>query len=120
MNKLKHALVGTLVAAAPAITLAQGLNTSALRNTLQGIGGLVSLATSVLIGVAVLVFIWGLVKFIVNADKEEERKQGKQLMLWGLIALVVISSLGAIITLIGNTFGVGANNNLNVTGVQGL
>ena len=43
----------------------------------------------------VLVFFWGLVKFIAKAG-EKDAKEGKSLMVWGLIALFVMFSFWGI------------------------
>lgn len=51
----------------------------------------------ILLGVATLVFFWGLVKFINHADDEKAVEEGKQLMLWGMVALFVMIALWAII-----------------------
>ncbi len=123
MNSITRKILPAItLLALPVISLAQNFGTTVnnISSAMQSVGGLISLATSILVGVAILVFIWGLVKFIINAGDPEKRKEGKQLMLWGLVALVVIASLGAIISLISNTFGIGTNDNLRTTGVQGL
>ena len=43
-----------------------------------------------LFSVALAWFIWGVIEFIRGADNSEERKKGKQRMLWGIIALFVM------------------------------
>lgn len=50
-----------------------------------------------IMGIAVLVFLWGLVKFIARADDERERESGKQLIIWGMIALFVMVTLWSIV-----------------------
>jgi hypothetical protein len=55
---------------------------------------------------ATVLFIWGVVKFfIIDAGEEAKRSQGKQFMIWGLIALVVMSSVWGLVRLFGNTLG---------------
>jgi hypothetical protein len=51
----------------------------------------------VIIGLALLVFFWGLVKFIYNAGDEKTHADGKNLMIWGLIALFVMVSVFGIL-----------------------
>lgn len=46
---------------------------------------------------AVVFFIWGLVKFIYHADKEDAKEEGRGMMVWGMIALFIIVSLWGII-----------------------
>lgn len=52
------------------------------------------------IALAVVGFLWGVVKFIKNADNETEREKGKTFMIWGIIAFLVLVSLWAIVRLV--------------------
>ena len=59
---------------------------------------LVALALPVIFGLAVLAFIWGLVKFIFRIGGDEKAiVEGKKLMVWGLIALFIVISLMSIL-----------------------
>ncbi len=51
----------------------------------------------ILLSLAVLVFFWGIVKFIYNAGDEKKIDEGKQLMLWGMVGLFVMVALWGII-----------------------
>lgn len=55
---------------------------------------------------AILVFMWGLIKFIKNADNETEREIGQKHMLWGIIGLAIMLSAVAIVNVIKGLFGV--------------
>jgi NADH:ubiquinone oxidoreductase subunit 6 (subunit J) len=59
----------------------------------------------ILLSLAVLVFFWGLVKFINHADDEKELEDGKQLMIWGMISLFVMIALWSIIGWIQSNLG---------------
>ncbi len=50
--------------------------------------------------IALTFFFWGLVKFINNASDTDEHEQGKQFMIWGLIAFFVLVSLWGIVNFI--------------------
>lgn len=50
-----------------------------------------------LFAVAVLYFVWGLVKYIQNSDEPGKRAEGAQHMLWGLIGLFIMVSAVAIL-----------------------
>lgn len=52
---------------------------------------------------AVLVFFWGIVKYIWSVGAEKEK--GKQIMIWGVIALFVMSSIWGIVYFIGQQLG---------------
>jgi len=56
--------------------------------------------------VAIVMFIWGVVQFfILNSDEEAKRAQGKQFMIWGVIALAVMLSVWGLVAILGTTFG---------------
>ncbi len=40
-----------------------------------------------LFGVALIGFLWGVAQFILHADNEEKRREGKKIMIWGIIGL---------------------------------
>lgn len=56
---------------------------------------------------AFVMFMWGVVMFIANAEDEEKRATGKQHMFWGIIGLVIIFGANAIVSILRAT--VGAN-----------
>jgi hypothetical protein len=61
------------------------------------------LVTVLVVGMLVL-FMWGLIRFIYNSSDGKKREQGKQFMLWGGLALFVAASLWGIIGLMCQTF----------------
>lgn len=56
-------------------------------------------------GLAVLAFFWGLVKFINHADDEKAVEEGKMLMVYGMIAIFIMVALWAIIGWLQAQFG---------------
>jgi len=74
---------------------------------------LIQAALPVIAALALLVFLWGLAKFIFRlADDEKALADGKNLMKWGLIALFILLSFWAIIQVIHQDLGFG--DTLNV------
>lgn len=61
---------------------------------------------SLLLGVALLVFLWGVFAYIKNAEGDEARETGKKHMLFGIIGLVVMVSAFAILKIAAQTFGI--------------
>lgn len=51
----------------------------------------------ILVSIALILFIWGIVKFILHAGSGNEREEAKDVMFWGLIALFVLFSIWGII-----------------------
>jgi heme O synthase-like polyprenyltransferase len=48
------------------------------------------------VGIALLYFLWGGVKFIYNMNNPDEREKSKQHLLWGIIGLFILFSIGGI------------------------
>ena len=60
-----------------------------------------------LIGLALVGFLWGVAQFILAADDVTKRKEGGKKMLWGIIALFVMISVWGLVAILASTFGVG-------------
>src|SRR3989344_8679743 len=59
---------------------------------------LIKAVLPVIIGLAVLVLFWGLIKFISRVGGDEKAvTEGKKLMIWGLIALFIMISIWGIL-----------------------
>ena len=100
---------------APLLVFAQSL--SGFGTLLTAIGGLVKTATPILIGLALLVFFWGLIKFIFSSGDEEARKQARGYMIGGVIALFVMVSIFGLIVWLRTQFGVTGETTLPLPGV---
>ena len=57
-----------------------------------------------LIGLALVYFIWGIVEFIGKSGDETARTEGKQKMIWGIIALFVIVAVWGLVGVIAQSF----------------
>ncbi len=101
----------TSLLALPLFASAQN-NFSTLQSAIDSIGSIINSAIPVLIAAAVLVFIFGVVKFIVNAGKDDERKKGASIMISGIIGLFVILSVFALVNILQRTFGVDNQNTI--------
>lgn len=55
---------------------------------------------------ATAMFVWGVVQYVINSDEEAKKEQGKQFMIWGIIALTVMFSVWGLVKIVGNTFGI--------------
>ena len=95
MKKYKILLILTL-ALLPSVASAQ---LTGLGELITATGGLINPLIAILVGVALLVFFWGLVKFVfrLGGDGEKAVDEGKRVMKWGLIALFVMVSVWGII-----------------------
>ncbi len=57
-----------------------------------------------LVGVALLVFFWGLVKFIYKAGSETAHEEAKNIMVWGIVGLFVMVSIWGIVSFLYHDF----------------
>ena len=60
----------------------------------------------IVFSLAVIYFFWGLAKFILAAGDEEARAAGKQIMLWGVVAIFVMASVYGLVALLASIVGV--------------
>ena len=59
-----------------------------------------------IVSLAVVVFLWGVVQYVINSQEEAKREKGKQLMIWGIIGLAVMVGVWGLVKLLGSTFGI--------------
>lgn len=65
---------------------------------------LVLAVVPVLVALALLYFFWGVAQWILNMEDSDKHKEGKQRMLWGLVALFFIASIGGLVVMLQATF----------------
>lgn len=110
---MKKALItgsGLMLALAlPLLASAQAINDlSDVGSTLISI--INDIIVPVLFAVAFIVFIWGAFKtFILGANSEDVKEQGKNLMLWGLIGFFVMVSVWGLVNILTGTFQFGSD-----------
>jgi len=61
---------------------------------------------TLMMAVALLVFLWGMYEYVLNADDESARSTGKQHMMYGIIGLLVMISALGILKIAAGTFGI--------------
>ncbi|MFZ2049004.1 MAG: hypothetical protein WAV25_01780 [Minisyncoccia bacterium] len=92
------------LAAAPA--LAFGASTSGFDSFLSSVKGTVDKLIPFLVGLALLGFFWGLVKFIFNSNNDEGREEAKSMMIYAIIALFVMTAVWGLVGFLGTAIGV--------------
>lgn len=65
---------------------------------------------TLLMAVALVVFLYGCFEFVVGANDESARTKGKAHILWGIIGFLVMVSAYAILSIAAGTFGIDVNN----------
>src|SRR3989338_6175002 len=57
-----------------------------------------------LVGLAVLVIIWGVFNYISGAGDEEKRAQAKQYIVWGVVGVFIMLSIWVLVNVLVNSF----------------
>lgn len=116
MKRIKFilgSLFGTL-ALMPALAFAQYNVQSGLGGFLEWFKSLMVMVIPILIGLGVIVFLWGVLRFIFNAGDEEKRKEGRNFMIWGIIGIAVMVSVWGLVNFLQSTFGLQSANESQV------
>ncbi len=103
MNKFQHITLLSLIFI-PTIVFGQDL-TWVNSFTIQSIL-LIRAIVPVLAGIALLLFIWGLIMFILQSGNEQAKEEGKKRMFWGIIALFVLVAVWGLVALLQQITGV--------------
>ena len=80
-----------------------GTKTEDLLNDIRGI---LNILLPLLLALGVILFLWGIVKYITAGGDEEKLKEARKFIVWGLIFLAVMVALWGFVALITNIFGV--------------
>ena len=59
---------------------------------------------TLMLTVALVVFLWGSFQFIANAGNPGKREEGRKHILWGIIGMLIMVSAYAILTIAAGTF----------------
>jgi len=91
----------------PSIAFAQAGTTvtGPIGNTLGQVYAIILSLIPIILAVAVLLFFWGIIKFIASAGDEEARKAGISFMLWGMVGLFVMVTFWGLIGYVQEAFG---------------
>ena len=95
----------------PALVFAQG---GQLTGLLDLFGTLINTATPIVVALALLYFFWGLGRYILAAGDETAQDKGKNMMIWGIIALFVMVSVWGIVGLLGDTLNIQQGGNIDI------
>ncbi|OGC85946.1 hypothetical protein A3D70_00735 [Candidatus Adlerbacteria bacterium RIFCSPHIGHO2_02_FULL_54_18] len=60
---------------------------------------LVNVVTPLLGGIALLIFFWGIIRYLWASGDSQSKASGREVIVWGLVALFVIFSVWGILSL---------------------
>ncbi|MHB1316834.1 MAG: hypothetical protein ACYCZW_03180 [Minisyncoccota bacterium] len=118
MNKIIYGAMSLF----PVLALAGGPST-----TLGNVTGFVNQAKAILallipmaFGLAIIYFFYGVANYISSAGNPEKAKEGKSIMIYGVIAIAVMASVYGLVTYLQNAVGVTGGGTITVPTVPGL
>lgn len=78
-----------------------------LKGLLGDIKGLLDLMFPLMFALGLVYFFWGVAQFILNdAGNDKSREEGKQKMIWGVVALFIMFSIMGILSTISGLTGI--------------
>ena len=97
-------LFGTSFAQTTSVNDCKISNFHTLKDLIMGfaIGCIFTRLISVIVGIGVIVFRWGIFKFI--SSEGEDKQGGRELMFWGIVGIFVMISLWGLVAILQNTF----------------
>lgn len=94
-----------------------GQNAGTLNYILCKISFFISSIIPILITLGVIYFIWGVIQYAIASD-EEAKTRGRDMMIYGLIALLVIVSIWGLVAILQNTFGIQGTATINIPCIE--
>lgn len=95
--------------ASAALTVAAN---SDLSGVLAFVNSVLGVATTLLLALAVVWFLYGVFEFVMNSGSEDKRKEGQSRMIAGIIGIAVMVSVWGLVKIITNTFGTAGQTSL--------
>lgn len=93
------------VFALPFVASAQQAGSSdGIRHLLGIAAGIIQALIPIVIGLAVLVFLWGVLQYVLRSS-DAGKDEGRQFMLWGIIALFVMVSVWGLVNILRDSLG---------------
>jgi hypothetical protein len=102
MIKKIQVLLVSVFMFAPALVFAASA-TGGLHNLLTQVSTLVGRLVPFFIGLALVAFLWGVLRYIFTASGGEDKKEAKMFMVWGIVALAVMVSVWGLVNLLRET-----------------
>jgi len=115
MKKFVKILAGSLWVL-PFVVFAQQVQVGYLSSMINGAKALLDQLVVFLIALAVVWFIWNVIRYTMSSD-DDKKSAAKNQMVWGIIAIAVIVSVWGLVAILQNIFGV---NTTGATGVRNL
>lgn len=97
---MKKFLAGSF-AFLPALALAQ--NITNVQNGIQSVSAIIANLIPLIIAIAVLLFLIGVLRFVTAGGDEEQRASARNMIIFGIIALFVMTAVWGFVQILGST-----------------
>ena len=97
--------VASVTALVPAVAMAQG-NFQNLIGLAESALDVTNIVLVIVFVLALLVFAWGIVKYITAAGDPAKVKEARGFLWWGILGVFVLAAMFGIVQFIGNSFGI--------------
>jgi len=105
MTKINRIILSSIpLAAIPLVSSAQA-TVNNLQDLIDLFKSILGWLMPLLVSLAVIYFIWGVLKYVLSAGDEEKQKEGRSMMIYGIIAIFVIVSVWGLVGVLVGTFG---------------
>jgi uncharacterized membrane-anchored protein len=101
---MKKALIVGASIFLPVVAGAQQL--SNIETLVQSISRIINIIIPIVFALALLFFFWGVAQYILNSGNDEAQKEGRSKMIWGIVALFVMSAVWGLVRFLGTAVGV--------------
>jgi len=113
MKKLISTLPGTLLAL-PLVSFA----VTDITTLILKVSDWIQLLTPIVVALALLYFFYGLATYILKSGDEEKKAEGKNIMIYGIIALFVMVSVWGLVSILVNTLNIQTGGTENLPFIQ--
>jgi uncharacterized membrane protein len=112
-------VLGLVAVFGPSLVFADAVNNTFgnLNNTANSLSGFIGALTNavnaavpLLLAVAVVVFIYSVIRYIIGAKSPEDRKKNLSLLIWSVVAIAVILALFGLAQFLVGFFGISTGN----------
>jgi branched-subunit amino acid permease len=104
-SSFKKAAAVSILMAAPLAAFAQSLGN--LQQIAQSSLSILNIVITIVFVLAILVFGWGVVKYVASAGDPAKEAEARQFLWWGVIGIFVLASVFGLVKFIGSSLNVG-------------
>ncbi len=113
---MKKALIVSASVFLPLLASAQNI-TGILTNIIKPLGLIVNTLIPITFALAVLFFFWGIAQYILASGDAAKKEEGRNKMIWGIVALFVMASVWGLVKFLGSNLGITETPAVAVPGI---